>query len=88
LFLDSLDQTFFEFGIVHWQNGLLSVQINLGMRAFAGLEDCSLLREPTPELLARHFSIVNNIVYIDNGRDAKKPVELRSTGQPRAAVPP
>jgi hypothetical protein len=34
------------------------------MRAFAGLEDRSLLREPTPELLARHFVGINNIVYV------------------------
>jgi hypothetical protein len=66
LFLDSLDQTLFEFGIVHRQNGLFPVQINLKVRAFAGFEDRSLLREPAPELFARHSPIINNIVYTDN----------------------
>ena len=55
LFLDALDQTFLELGIVHRQNGLPSVQIDLEVRAFAGFEDRSLSREPTPELLARHI---------------------------------
>ena len=48
LFLDGLDQTFLEFSIVHWQDRLPSVQIDLEVRAFAGFEDRSLLREPTP----------------------------------------
>src|SRR5580700_2074992 len=39
---------------MHRQNRLPPVQINLQVRAFAGLEDRSLLREPTPELFARH----------------------------------
>jgi hypothetical protein len=38
------------------------------MRAFAGPEDCSLLREPTPEFFARHISSLNNIVYIGKSR--------------------
>lgn len=54
MFLDALDQTFFEFGVVHRQNGLPPVQIDLKVRAFAGFEDCPLLREPTPELFVRH----------------------------------
>ena len=52
LFLKSLDQTFFEFGIVHRQNRLLRVQIDLEVRAFAGFEGRSLLREPALELLS------------------------------------
>jgi hypothetical protein len=66
LLLNSLDQTFLEFGIVHGQNRLLSVQIDLKMRAFAGFEGRSLLREPPLELSARHSVIINNIVY--NGK--------------------
>ena len=58
----------FSFGIVHRQHGLLPVQINLKVRAFAGFEDRSLLREPTLELFARHVCIINNIVYIGNQR--------------------
>jgi hypothetical protein len=54
LFLDGLDRTFLEFVIVHRQNGLLPVQIDLQVGAFAGFENRSLLREPTPELFARH----------------------------------
>jgi hypothetical protein len=64
LFLDSFDQASLEFGIVHGQNGLFPVQINLKVRAFASLENRALLREPTPELLARQLSTINNIVYI------------------------
>ena len=54
MFLDALDQTFLEFGIVHRQHRLSAVQIDLNVRAFAGFEDRSLLREPAPELFARH----------------------------------
>jgi hypothetical protein len=71
LFLYSLDQTFLEFSIVHRQNGLSTVQIDLKVRAFAGFEDRSLCRELAFELLARHFSIINNIVYIDKVKPDK-----------------
>jgi hypothetical protein len=39
--------------------------MHLQVRAFASLEDRSLLSEPAPELFARHRLIINNIVYID-----------------------
>jgi hypothetical protein len=41
------------------------------VRAFAGFEDRSLCRELAFELLARHFSIINNIVYIDKVKPDK-----------------
>jgi hypothetical protein len=70
LLLDGLDQAFLKFGIVHRQYGLSPVQINLNVRALAGFEDRSLVREPAPEFRARHSVIVNNIVYIGKRHDA------------------
>ena len=55
MLLDALDQTFLEFGIMHWKDRLPPIQIDLKVRAFAGFEDRSLLREPAPELFARHI---------------------------------
>jgi hypothetical protein len=43
LFLDSLDQTFLEFGVMHRQNGLPAIQIDLNVGSLAGFEDCSLV---------------------------------------------
>ena len=54
MFLYALDQTSLKFSVMHRRNGLPSVQIDLNVRAFAGLEERSLLREPAPELFARH----------------------------------
>jgi hypothetical protein len=47
---------------VHWQNRLLSIQVDLHVTTFAGLEDRALTRKPTPELLARHRLNINNFV--------------------------
>jgi len=75
LFLDGLDQTFFEFGIVHRQNRLPSVQIDLKMRAFASLEDRSRLREPTPELFARHVFYYKQYCLYRQAHVACRPLE-------------
>ena len=83
MFLDTLDQTFLEFGIMHGQDGLLSVQIDLQVRAFAGSEDRSLLREPTLNSLLVTLFIVNNIVYIGNlGLPSALPAHAASTEMP------
>ncbi len=81
MLLYSLDQTLLEFSIVHWKDGLLPVQVDLKMRAFAGFEDRSLLREPTPELFARHFCIINNIVYIGKRPCCQPPPRGRFGGR-------
>jgi hypothetical protein len=54
LLLDALDQALLEFRVMHRQDGLSAIQVDLNVRAFARLEDRSLLREPAPELFARH----------------------------------
>jgi hypothetical protein len=56
---------FLSSAFVHWKDGLLPIQVDLKVGAFAGFEDRSLCREPALELLARHRFIINNIVYID-----------------------
>ena len=66
MLFDGLDQALFEFGIVHREYRLSSVEIDLQVRTFAGLESRSQPREPTLELFARHVLNINNIAYIGN----------------------
>jgi hypothetical protein len=79
-------RSFLEFGIVHRQDGLLSIQIDLKVRAFASFEDRSLLREPTPQLFARHFFIINNIVYIGKSDPARAVRSVRRASIHRSHI--
>lgn len=60
---------------MHRQDRLFAIQVDLGMRALARLERRALTDEPTSELIAPHFSNINNFVYIIKFTTASPRVE-------------
>jgi hypothetical protein len=64
LFLDALDRTRLEVGVVHRQNGLLAVSVNFQVRTLASLKSRPLSGQPAFEFFAVHRSSINIIVYL------------------------